>query len=132
MSDIRLIPCLSDNYAVLVREGDTVVLVDAPEAGPIGAQGVPLTPGRSLAVDRRYIPLGLPVWLDTTWPSEPDRPLRRLLVAQDAGGAIKGVVRGDFFWGFGEPALAYAGKMKSRGRYYLLLPNAAAARLVGS
>jgi membrane-bound lytic murein transglycosylase A len=103
-----------------------------PDAGPIGAQGVPLTPGRSLAVDRRYVPLGLPVWLDTTWPSEPNRPLRRLLVAQDAGGAIKGVVRGDFFWGFGDPALAYAGKMKSRGRYYLLLPNAAAARMAGS
>ena len=103
-----------------------------PEAGPIGAQGVPLTPGRSLAVDRRYVPLGLPVWLDTTWPSEPQRPLRRLLVAQDAGGAIKGVVRGDFFWGYGNDALAYAGKMKSRGRYYLLLPNAAAERMAQS
>lgn len=103
-----------------------------PEAGPIGAQGVPLTPGRSLAVDRRYIPLGLPVWLDTTWPSEPGRPLRRLVVAQDAGGAIKGVVRGDFFWGYGDAALAYAGKMKSRGRYYLLLPVSAAARLAES
>jgi membrane-bound lytic murein transglycosylase A len=100
-----------------------------PEAGPIGAQGVPLTPGRSMAVDRRYIPLGVPLWLDTTWPSAPDRPLRRLMVAQDAGGAIQGVVRGDFFWGFGSEALAEAGKMKSRGRYYLLIPAAAAARL---
>lgn len=103
-----------------------------PEAGPIGAQGVPLTPGRSLAVDRRYVPLGLPVWLDTTWPSEPQRPLRRLLVAQDAGGAIKGVVRGDFFWGYGADALFYAGKMKSRGRYYLLLPVSAAERMAQS
>lgn len=102
------------------------------DAGPIGAQGVPLTPGRSLAVDRRYIPLGVPMWLDTTWPSQPDRPLRRLMVAQDAGGAIKGVVRGDFFWGFGDEALAEAGRMKSPGRYYLLIPAAAAARLTQS
>ena len=101
------------------------------EAGPIGAQGVPLTPGRSLAVDRRYVPLGLPVWLDTTWPSE-QRPLQRLLIAQDAGNAIKGVVRGDYFWGYGADALAFAGKMKSRGRYYLLVPAAAAARLAQS
>lgn len=99
-----------------------------PEAGPIGAQGVPLTPGRSLAVDRRYVPLGLPVWLDTTWPAE-QRSLQRLLIAQDAGNAIKGVVRGDYFWGYGAEALAFAGKMKSRGRYYLLVPAAAAARL---
>src|SRR3546814_18436964 len=62
-------------------------------------------------------------------PPGPDRPLGRLVVAQDTGGAIKGVVRGDFFWGFGDKALAYAGKMKSRGRYYLLLPVSAAARL---
>jgi membrane-bound lytic murein transglycosylase A len=103
-----------------------------PDAGPIGAEGVPLTPGRSLAVDRRYVPLGLPVWLDTTWPAEPDKPLRRLVVAQDAGGAIKGVVRGDFFWGYGENALYYAGRMKSRGRYFLLLPVSAAERLAGS
>jgi len=99
------------------------------DAGPIGAQGVPLTPGRSLAVDRRYIPLGVPMWLDTNWPSQPDKPLRRLMVAQDAGGAIQGVVRGDFFWGFGDEALAEAGKMKSKGRYYLLIPATAAERL---
>jgi membrane-bound lytic murein transglycosylase A len=102
------------------------------EAGPLGAQGVPLTPERSLAVDPHYVPLGLPVWLDTVWPNEPDRPLRRLFVAQDTGGAIKGVVRGDVFWGYGAPALALAGKMRSKGRYYLLLPKAAAARLTQS
>lgn len=91
--------------------------------GPIGSEGLALTPGRSLAVDRRYIAMGTPIWLDTTWPSAPEKPLRRLMVAQDTGGAIKGVVRGDFFWGYGAEALAYAGKMKSRGRYFLLLPN---------
>lgn len=97
--------------------------------GPIGAQGVALTPGRSLAIDPAFVPLGAPLWLDTTWPSDPDQPLRRLMVAQDTGGAIKGPIRGDFFWGFGAPALAEAGRMRSRGGYYLLLPNAVADRL---
>ncbi len=92
--------------------------------GPIGAQGVPLTPGRSLAVDTRFMPLGAPVWLETTWPGKSTEPLRRLMVAQDVGGAIKGAVRGDFFWGTGEKALAQAGRMKEAGRYYLLLPRA--------
>ncbi len=100
--------------------------------GPIGAFGVPLTPGRSLAVDPAFMPLGAPVWLDTTWPGS-DRPLRRLMVAQDTGGAIKGAVRGDVFWGYGEPALEQAGRMKEKGRYYLLLPKpVAAAYLAGS
>lgn len=89
--------------------------------GPIGAQGAPLTAGRSLAVDTRYLPLGAPVWLASV---DPDAlPLARLMVAQDVGSAIKGVVRGDFFWGSGEPALEKAGRMKSSGRYYLLLPR---------
>ena len=96
--------------------------------GPIGSQGVALSPGRSMAVDTAFVPLGLPLWLDTTWPGETDRPLNRLMVAQDTGGAIKGLVRGDFFWGYGDEALAMAGKMKSRGGYYLLVPRAAASR----
>ncbi len=91
--------------------------------GPIGALGVALVPGRSLAVDRRFIPLGLPVWLDATDPMSAATPLRRLLVAQDTGGAIRGPVRGDMFWGHGAAAAARAGRMKSRGRYYLLLPR---------
>jgi membrane-bound lytic murein transglycosylase A len=96
----------------------------APDEGPLGAEGVSLTAGRSLAVDPRYIPFGVPVWLDTTAPfPEGDGPLRRLMVAQDTGGAIKGVVRGDVFWGAGERAEAIAGSMKSRGRYALLLPK---------
>jgi len=94
-------------------------------AGPPGAQGLPLTPGRSLAVDRRFVPLGVPIWLDTTAPSpEGDRPLRRLVVAQDVGGAVRGPVRGDLFWGSGPEAEYAAGHMKSRGRYWLLLPAA--------
>lgn len=96
-----------------------------PDAGPLGAQGVPLTAGRSLAVDRAYVPLGVPVWLDASDPLVPGKPLRRLLVAQDTGGAIKGPVRGDLFWGFGAEAEEKAGPMKGDGEYYLLLPRTA-------
>lgn len=90
--------------------------------GPIGAQGVALTPRRSMAVDPRFIAYGTPLWLDTVDPD--GRPLQRLMVAQDTGSAIRGQVRGDFFWGTGEAALEHAGRMKSNGRYYLLLPKA--------
>ncbi|HLN25362.1 MAG TPA: MltA domain-containing protein [Patescibacteria group bacterium] len=89
--------------------------------GPIGAQGVALTAGRSMAVDPRFIPLGVPLWLDSTDPD--GLPMRRLMVAQDTGAAIKGVIRGDVFWGAGEAAFDKAGRMKSRGSYYLLLPR---------
>lgn len=97
-----------------------------PADGPLGAQNVPLTAGRSLAVDPRHVPLGAPLWLETTapWP-DGDRQLRRLMVAQDTGGAIKGAIRGDVFWGAGERAEAVAGRMKSRGRYFVLVPRAA-------
>jgi membrane-bound lytic murein transglycosylase A len=89
---------------------------------PPGALGVPLTPGRSLAVDPRYIPLGAPVFLNTTWPNS-STPLRRLMVAQDTGGAIKGPVRGDFFWGLGDQAGRQAGRMKQSVRFWVLLPK---------
>jgi membrane-bound lytic murein transglycosylase A len=95
--------------------------------GPIGDQGVALTAGRSLAVDSGLLPLGVPLWLDTTWPAT-DKPLQRLMVAQDVGSAIKGAVRGDFFWGSGEAVLEQAGRMKQQGRYYLFLPQAVAER----
>lgn len=89
---------------------------------PPGALGVPLTPGRSLAVDRRYIPLGTPVFVETTWPNS-DQPLQRLMMAQDTGGAIKGRVRGDFFWGMGDQAGAQAGRMKQPAKFWVLLPR---------
>lgn len=96
----------------------------------IGAEGVELTPGHSLAVDRSFLPLGAPVWLETDLPdidaSGVERPLRRLMVAQDTGGAIKGAVRGDVFWGAGSEAAKLAGAMKQRGRYFILVPRAAA------
>jgi membrane-bound lytic murein transglycosylase A len=103
--------------------------------GPIGALGVVLTPGRSIAVDRRRLPLGVPVWLEASAPAADakaaDRPLRRLMVAQDTGGAIRGAVRGDVFWGHGPEAAAVAGRMKHRGRWYLLLPKRVADRFAG-
>ena len=109
--------------ALLAENPRYIFFREIPGDGPIGAQGVALTPHRSLAVDLRYIPLGAPLWLDTAWPGGGKRPLRRLMVAQDTGSAIKGPIRGDFFWGYGQDALAEAGRMKSRGNYYLLLPK---------
>jgi membrane-bound lytic murein transglycosylase A len=94
-----------------------------PDTGPIGALGVPLTPERSIAVDARHIPLGAPVWLATTRPNS-GAPLNRLVLAQDTGGAIKGGVRADFFWGFGKEAGQRAGRMKQQGRMWVLLPKA--------
>lgn len=91
--------------------------------GPVGAQNVVLTAERSLAVDPAFIALGAPLWLETADPS--GTALRRLMVAQDTGGAIKGVVRGDIYFGSGPAAGARAGAMRAPGRYYLLLPNPA-------
>jgi peptidoglycan lytic transglycosylase A len=90
--------------------------------GPLGAMGLPLTAGRSVAIDPRTVPLGAPVFLATTFPSS-DRALARLMLAQDTGGAIKGGVRADFFWGFGEAADRQAGRMRQQGRMWVLLPN---------
>ena len=105
--------------SVMARNGSYVFFDERigldPADGPIGAQGVPLTAGRSLAVDRRFIALGAPVWLDTTapWP-EGEGPLRRLMVAQDTGGAIQGPVRGDVFWGTGDPPRRSPGACAAR------------------
>lgn len=100
----------------------------------LGAQGVTLTPGYSLAVDRKWIPLGLPLWLDTSHPSPNASPkaLQRLMIAQDTGGAIRGSVRGDVFWGAGDEATFIAGNMKNEGRYWLLIPRHHMAKLPAS
>ncbi len=87
--------------------------------GPIGAAGLVLTAGRSLAVDPAHIPLDIPVWLTT---GHPDGDIQRLLIAQDTGNAIKGIVRGDFYWGSGAAARRSANRTKSQGRFYVLLP----------
>ncbi|MGE5471178.1 MAG: murein transglycosylase A [Bacteroidota bacterium] len=93
--------------------------------GPLGALGVPLTAERSIAVDPRSVPLGTPVFLATTRPNS-TQAMNRLVLAQDTGGAIKGAVRADFFWGFGKEAGEQAGKMKQSGKLWLLLPPEAA------
>jgi membrane-bound lytic murein transglycosylase A len=112
---------------VMERNASYVFFQKLKGEGPLGAQGVPLTPGRSLAVDLAHWPLGVPIWLDARAPSprpgEPDQPLRRLLVAQDTGGAIRGPIRGDVFWGHGEEAAEVAGRMKHPGRMWVLLPR---------
>lgn len=98
----------------------------------VGASGVELTPGRSLAVDPRFLPYGLPIWIDSTLPAAPElgrsseAPLRRLVVAQDTGGAIRGPLRGDLFWGPGAEAEALAGGMKQPVRLWLLWPRGVA------
>lgn len=97
-----------------------------PSAGPRGGQGVPLTPGRSIAVDKGSIPYGTPVWLDTTEPLS-STTLRRLVMAQDTGAAIVGAVRADYFWGWGEQAEAQAGRMKQPLRLWVLWPRDDAA-----
>jgi len=112
-----------DGAALMAANPSFVFFRTLAGDGPIGAEGVPLTPGRSLAVDTRFVAFGVPVWLDTTDPLDPATPLRRLVIAQDTGGAIKGPVRGDLFWGFGDAAAERAGRMKQTGRYYLLLPK---------
>jgi membrane-bound lytic murein transglycosylase A len=90
--------------------------------GPIGALGVPILAERSVAIDPKFIPLGAPIFLSTTQPNS-QTPLKRLMVAQDTGGAIKGGVRADFFWGAGDNAGKQAGAMKQAGKIWVLLPK---------
>ncbi|MBV9537966.1 MAG: murein transglycosylase A [Acidisphaera sp.] len=116
----------SEATAVMDRNPSYVFFRELPpmrsEQGPPGTLGAPLTPGRSLAVDPSYIPLGAPLWIATTDALD-GAPLRRLFLAQDTGGAIKGPVRGDIFWGWGDVAAARAGMMKAAGAVWLLLPR---------
>jgi peptidoglycan lytic transglycosylase A len=90
--------------------------------GPSGALGVPLEAGYSIAVDPRFVPLGAPVFLATTYPLSA-QPLERLVMAQDTGGAIRGALRADFFWGSGPEAGALAGRMRQQGRMWVLWPR---------
>lgn len=97
-----------------------------PSVGPKGALGVPLTPARSVAVDPSFLPLGAPIFLSTTEPAG-TTPLQRLVMGQDTGGAIRGAVRADFFFGFGGQAPDNAGRMKQRGQLWVLLPRGTVA-----
>ncbi|MCD8571644.1 MAG: murein transglycosylase A [Alphaproteobacteria bacterium] len=104
------------SYVFFTEQGD--------KGGPIGGENLPLTPLRSLAVDRSLLPYGMPLYLEAEEPLDSGYgPIRRLMVAQDTGGAIIGAVRGDVFWGHGARAESLAGPMKSKGRYWALLPK---------
>jgi membrane-bound lytic murein transglycosylase A len=120
----KLVPLLDENPSYVFFREVPAALPGTPEAGidgPIGTLGVPLLRERTLAVDPRSIPLGAPVFLATTEPLS-TRPLQQLMLAQDTGGAIRGAVRADFFWGFGDEAGRQAGRMKQDGRMWLLWP----------
>lgn len=93
-----------------------------PKIGPKGAMGLPLTPQRSVAIDPTQLPLGAPIFLNTTQPNT-DIPMQRLVMAQDTGGAIRGAIRVDYFFGFGTEAAENAGRMKQRGNVWVLLPK---------
>ena len=117
--------------AALRRENPSYVFFrELRGDGPIGTEGAVLTPQRSLAVDRSFIALGVPIWLEADERFASAESVRRLVVAQDTGGAIKGPVRGDLFWGTGSTAAWRAGVMNARGHYYLLLPHTVAGRAV--
>lgn len=94
------------------------------DEGPVGAMGVPLTPGRSIAVDPAFVPLGVPMFVSTPHPVLKDQRLEKLTMAQDTGSAIKGPVRADYFWGHGRDAAYAAGVMRGNGTFVMLLPKA--------
>jgi len=100
--------------------------VTDPELGPKGSYGIPLIAQRAIAVDASFVPLGAPVFLATTYPASA-QPLGRIVFAQDTGAAIRGPARVDFFWGSGDEAGAQAGRMKQRGKLWVLWPKQAGA-----
>ncbi len=111
---------------ILRQNKSFVFFQDLKQFFALGAQGMALTPGYSLAIDKKWIPLGAPLWLATTIPDQQnnnDKKFQRLMIAQDTGGAIKGLIRGDIYWGSGERATFLGEHMKNKGRYWLLLPK---------
>ena len=126
----------ADAQSVMHRNQSYVFfkLEQATDEGPRGAQNVPLTPERSLAVDTKYIPLGMPLFLQTNLPQTAygqGEDYRHLLVAQDKGSAILGVIRGDIFFGSGERAEELAGHMIGNGSLVALVPKKTAISLEG-
>jgi membrane-bound lytic murein transglycosylase A len=111
-------------FVLLGQNPSYVFFREMPDtlSAPLGSLGVPLTNEYSIAVDQHIIPLGVPVFLATTQPNSSE-PLNRLMFAQDTGGAIRGSVRADFFWGFGEIAAVKAGSMKQSGKMWVLFPK---------
>jgi len=112
---------LNANPAVVFFREEPVI---DPELGPRGAYGLPLAARRSVAVDASFVPLGTPVFLDTTMPAS-EQPFDRLVFAQDTGTAIRGGARTDVYWGYGDEAGQLAGRMKQRGQMWVLWPKQA-------
>jgi len=112
--------------SVMNHNPSYVFFRESDDQGSRGAEGVVLTPGRSMAVDPQWIPLGAPLYLDLA-PLDGVGPIRRLVVAQDTGGAIRGAIRGDLFWGPGAEAYDRAGRMRQSGRYWILVPRSVTA-----
>jgi len=106
----------------VLNQNPSYVFFQKNKLGATGSLGVELTPKRHLAVDRKYIKLGTPVFIKTKNPIS-KKNINQLMVAGDTGGAIKGDIRADFFWGFGKNAEEYAGRMKEQGELFILLPN---------
>lgn len=119
-----------DEAQDLMNLNPSYIFFEVRDGDVRGAQDVPLTPGRSLAVDRNYIPLGTPLWLDLTNVPTNSGTLQRLVIAQDVGGAVRGEVRGDLYWGAGNDAAEPAGRMQARGGYHMLVPRSTFGRAV--
>lgn len=112
--------------SIMRQNKSFVFFEDLKQPIALGAQGMALTPGYSLAIDKKWIPLGAPLWLTTTKPDlykENKREFQRLMIAQDTGGAIRGLMRGDIYWGTGKKAAFLGEQMKNKGRFWLLLPK---------
>jgi membrane-bound lytic murein transglycosylase A len=114
----RLVEVLNSNSSVVFFREEKIV---DPKEGPRGALGLPLTAGRSIAIDPRLLPLGAPMFIASKHPIT-GAPLERLVLAQDTGGAIRGAIRADFFWGLGQEAGTIAGSMRHDGALWLLWP----------
>lgn len=111
-----------DQMQDIMNLNPSYVFFHESEKTATGSLNVPLVAKRNIAVDRNYIPLGMPVFLETTNPKTKE-PINKLVVAADTGGAIKGEIRADYFTGFGEEAKELAGLMKEEGRLHLLIPK---------
>jgi membrane-bound lytic murein transglycosylase A len=119
-----------DADEMMDRNEAYVFFTELSGQGPVGSQNVELTPERSAAIDREFIPQSVPLFINTRISNAEgtgEQDFKQLVIAQDSGGAIRGPVRADIFWGAGERATAIAGRLKSRGHYYLLLPTSVAS-----
>ncbi len=119
---------------VLNQNKSFVFFETSKKPDAFGSQGIELTPGYSMAVDVEWVPMGTPIWLNTSRPDEKNTsksyPFKRLMIAQDTGGAIRGPVRGDIYWGVGDRATSIAGRMKHPGQYWMLLPKSVYAQVL--